>query len=74
VWEWFTKARSKNIHISSPMVQSEALAIAKSLRNDQFKASAGWLDSFKKGTILCGTESVGNLKMWMKVYSEYKPK
>jgi hypothetical protein len=34
----------KNIHISGPVVQSEALAVAKSLR----KASAGWLDSFKK--------------------------
>jgi hypothetical protein len=25
VWEWFTNARSKNIHISGPMVQSEVL-------------------------------------------------
>jgi hypothetical protein len=48
VWEWFTSARSKNIHISSPMAQSEALAVAKSLGNDQFKVSTGWLDSFKK--------------------------
>jgi hypothetical protein len=30
------------------MVQSEAFAVAKSLGNDQFKASTGWLDSFKK--------------------------
>jgi hypothetical protein len=44
VWEWFMNARSKNIHISSAMVQSEALAVAKSLINDQFKASTGWLD------------------------------
>jgi hypothetical protein len=27
--------------------QTEALAVAKSLGNNQFKASAGWLDSFK---------------------------
>jgi hypothetical protein len=46
VWEWFTNEGSRNIHISGPMVQSEALAVAKFLRNDQFKA--GWLDSFKK--------------------------
>jgi hypothetical protein len=58
-------ARSKNIHISSPMVQSEALAIDKSPGNDQFKAFIGWLDSFRKRAILCGTESAGNLKMWM---------
>jgi hypothetical protein len=34
VWEWFTNARSKNIHMSGPMVQSEDLAVAKSLGND----------------------------------------
>jgi hypothetical protein len=48
VWEWFTNARSKNIHISGPMVQNEALAVPKSLGNDQFKASTGWLDHVKK--------------------------
>jgi hypothetical protein len=64
VWEWFTNARSKNILISGPMVLREALAVAKSLGNDQFNASTGWLD---RGTILCGTESVENVKMWMKV-------
>jgi hypothetical protein len=48
MWEWFTNAKSKIIHKSGPMVQSEALAVAKSLLNDQFKVSTGWLDSFKK--------------------------
>jgi hypothetical protein len=48
VWEWFTNARSKNIHISGPMVQSEALAVSKSIGNYQFKVSTGWLDSFKR--------------------------
>jgi hypothetical protein len=48
VWEWFTNARSKNFHISGPMVQSEALTVAKSVGNDQLKASTGQLDSFKK--------------------------
>jgi hypothetical protein len=64
VWEWFMNARSKNILISGPIVQIEALTVANSLWNDHLKASTGWLD---RGTILCGTESVGNLKMWMKV-------
>jgi hypothetical protein len=35
-WEWFTNARLKNVHISGPMVLSDALAEAKSLGNDQF--------------------------------------
>jgi hypothetical protein len=61
VWERFTNARSKNIHISGPVVQSEALAVARSL-DDQFKASTGRLDSFKKRYNI-----VGNRKMGMKV-------
>jgi hypothetical protein len=39
VRERFMNSRPKNIHISGPMFQSEALAVAKSLVNDQFKAS-----------------------------------
>jgi hypothetical protein len=35
------------------VVQSEALAVAISLGNNQFKASTGWLDSLRRGTILC---------------------
>jgi hypothetical protein len=34
--------------ISGPMVQSEALAVAKSLRNDQLKVSSGRWDGSKK--------------------------
>jgi hypothetical protein len=45
--EWFTNARSKTFTFG-PVVKSEALAVAKSLPNDQFKASTRWLDSFKK--------------------------
>jgi hypothetical protein len=42
------ECKIKNIHIYGPTVQSGALAVAKSLENDQFKVSTGWLDSFKK--------------------------
>jgi hypothetical protein len=51
VWEWFMNTGSKIIHISGPIVQSEALAVA-TLRNDQIKASTGWLDSFKRHNIV----------------------
>jgi hypothetical protein len=74
VWEWFTNARSKNIHISGPMVQSEALAVARSLGNDQFKASTGWLDSFKKRHNIVWNGVCGESKdMDESVVSEYKP-
>jgi hypothetical protein len=56
------------------MVQSEVLAVAKSLGNDQFKESTERLDSFKKrhNTVwngVCGESKGvdGKLKVWMKV-------
>jgi hypothetical protein len=68
-------ARSKNIHISGPIVQSEALAVAKSLGNDQFKASTGWLDSFKKRHNIVWNGVCGESKdVDESVVSEYKPK
>jgi hypothetical protein len=75
VWEWFTNARSKNIHISSPMDQSEALAVANSLGNDHFKASTGWLDSFKERHNIVQNRICGETKdVDESVVSEYKPK
>jgi hypothetical protein len=57
------------------MVQREALAVAKSLRNDQFKASTGWLDSFKKRHNIVWNGVCGESKQVDKnVVSEYKPK
>jgi hypothetical protein len=55
------ECKLKIIDVSDPMDQSEDLAVARSLGNDQ---STGRLD---RSTILCGTESVGNLNMWMEV-------
>jgi hypothetical protein len=72
VWEWLRNARSKNIHISSPMVQSEALAVAKSIGNGQFKASTRWLDSFKKRHNILWNGVCGESKDVDE--SEYKPK
>jgi hypothetical protein len=67
-------ARSKNIHIFGPMVQSEALAVAKSLGNDQFKACTGWLDSFKKRHNIVWNGVCGESKdVDESVVSEYKP-
>lgn len=50
--DWFRKARSKNIPITGPMLQEKATRIAEALdvSGEQFKASNGWLDHFKKRT------------------------
>jgi hypothetical protein len=75
VWEWFTNAKSKNIHIFGPMVQSEALIVAKSLGNDQFKAPTRWLDSFEKRQNIVWNRVCGESKdVDENVVSEYKPK
>jgi hypothetical protein len=62
VWVWFET--HSYIWSSGP---SEALAVARSLGNDQFKASTGRSDSFKKRHSVVWTESGGNLNMWMEV-------
>jgi hypothetical protein len=54
----------KSIHNSSLMVQSEALTVGKSLSLRRLQG--GWI-VLRTGTIFCGMESVGNLKMWMEV-------
>ena len=43
----FCLARQDNNPISGPTLKEEALAVAKELRYCNFKASNGWLDSFK---------------------------
>ena len=48
MYQWFCLARERNIPVSGPMLKEEALMIAEKLGNHSFKASNGWLDSFKK--------------------------
>jgi hypothetical protein len=56
------------------MVQGEALAVDKSLENDQLKASTGWLDSFKKKHNIVWNGVCGESKdVNESVVSEYKP-
>ena len=48
LWEWFVAARAKNHRLSGPMLQEYAREIARKLGNNDFKASNGWLESFRK--------------------------
>ena len=47
VLKWYTLARQRNVPISGPMLQDEAQQIAAKLGCSEFKASNGWLESFK---------------------------
>ena len=47
-WDWFLKCRSMNIPVSGPMLQEKALKFAQDLDKTEFKASNGWLESFRK--------------------------
>lgn len=56
---WFTTARGNNIPVSGPLLQEKALEIAKELEMNDFTASVGWLDRFKKRhnvvhKVMCG--------------------
>ena len=62
MWDWYQKVRSKNLPVSGPMLQQKALHYSKEMGNPDFKASNGWLESFKKRhnigkTVLCGEAS-----------------
>ncbi|XP_046375101.2 uncharacterized protein LOC124148176 [Haliotis rufescens] len=48
-WHWFKEiAKMKSVQISGPMLQAKAKEFANQLGRDDFKASNGWLDTFRK--------------------------
>ena len=48
MWEWFTKARAKNIPVSGRMIQEKALMFAGEMGHLGFTASNGWLNRWQK--------------------------
>ena len=62
VWEWFVDAKSQNLPVSGPLIQSQAKIIAEKLGNYTFKASNGWLESFRKRNNIVGSEVRDELK------------
>ncbi|XP_053545444.1 tigger transposable element-derived protein 4-like [Bombina bombina] len=62
LWEWFVAARSKNVPISGLILQTQALALAKELGKTDFKASNGWLESFKRRHCIVWNEICGEAK------------
>ena len=53
-WQWFEAARLKKIPLSGPLIQEQALSFAKGLGVTDFKASNGWLESFKPQVVRSG--------------------
>lgn len=58
-FEWFKKMRGMNARVSGPLLQEAASEFSKKLNVENFIASNGWLESFKKRhnisqKILCG--------------------
>lgn len=48
MYRWYSLARQRNVPVSGPMLQEEARIMAVQMGHHQFKASNGWLESFKK--------------------------
>jgi transposase len=47
VWQWFVEAKSNNFNVTGPLLQAQAKLAAEHLGKTDFKASNGWLDSFR---------------------------
>ena len=47
-WEWFKDATARRIIVNGPLLQEKALKFASDLGVDSFKASNGWLESFRQ--------------------------
>ena len=59
MYTWFSLARQRNVPVSGPMLQQEARIVAEKLGYHQFKASNGWLESFKKRNNIISEEASG---------------
>ena len=47
MFTWFSRLRSLNVPVTGPMIQTKAIAVAREMGIDDFKASSGWLTRFK---------------------------
>ncbi|XP_050059747.1 tigger transposable element-derived protein 6-like [Aphis gossypii] len=77
--EWLKPVRAKNIPVSGPIIQEKAREIAVRHGNHSFKASNGWLSSFKNRhniawNRVCGESNdvnIDSVNEWKSKISEY---
>lgn len=86
VWDWFCKARSKNIPLTGPLIQQQAKLYSIPLGHDDFIASNGWFQSWQarhcvKSAVLSGEAADVNpntVSDWLKrlpsIIEGYEPK
>ncbi|XP_054656685.1 tigger transposable element-derived protein 4-like [Dunckerocampus dactyliophorus] len=48
LYEWFKDSTARQLPVSGPLLQEKAKEIATQLQLDEFKASNGWLDAFRR--------------------------
>ena len=46
--KWFLNCQSENIPLNGPLLKEKAIAFATELKIDNFQASDGWLEKWKK--------------------------
>ena len=46
--KWFLNCRSENISLNGPLLKEKAIAFATELKIENFQASDGWLEKWKK--------------------------
>ena len=79
VLTWFRKARALNMPISGPILHDVAKQLAQELNVDNFSASNGWLDCFKKRNaivfqVLSGEAASSELIAWEDFKKKIKKK
>lgn len=47
-WKWFQDATKRRMCVTGSLLQEQARKFSSQLKNDSFKASNGWLESFRK--------------------------
>ena len=65
LYEWYLLACSKNIFPGGPQLIEKAKQIAERLGKSDFKGSNGWLEKWKKGSMLKWSKYVENQGMFL---------